>query len=375
MFSFIGIEILRIIGIVGTFDYFDCGVMVFGLTHGNAQYLKIRRNVWSFPATALSDDSDFSPNFDGQLFYGLEQKPGEKEIVTTKSELREISARLNKQPSESDIDVTEDMQNNIVSENSSEAYSFQWGKSQYQLRPRRVPLSDFIDGASDVTVLELDSSSTQELVESWMMEDKEDIESRTDEDFDPFGVVMWPGSIIASEELYRFEEDGLLKDKEVLVLGAGTGVEVQVAAKLGARRVTATDNNPMTLSILEASLQSSPSLQSIVHTKIFDIFSNEPLPSCDILVAADVLYNKELAEQVGKRFAEALSLEMRPAIIVTDSQRFHGTDFLQQLKDTQSYEWNERCLDQVQVSGILIQDDQKVNVKARLLSIPPKPLM
>ena len=41
-----------------------------------------------------------------------------------------------------------------------------------------------------------------------------------------------------------------IKNKTVLILGAGTGVEAQAAAKLGASEVIATDINKLTLKLL-----------------------------------------------------------------------------------------------------------------------------
>ena len=313
-----------------------------------------------------SFDGDFAPTFDGQLFYGLEQKPGENEITTTLSEIREISARLNKNEKDRGVSGY-----TMGKDDRKEVNEFVWKGVKYPLKTRTVPLSEYIEDAIDVTVFELGSAETQSLVESWMAYETDDDEKNDDDDFDPFGVVMWPGSIIASEELYRLREK--VKNKTVLVLGAGTGVEVQVATQLGAKHVIATDNNPMSLAILDHSISSAPFCHDIVETRIFDVFSSESLPPCDVLVAADVLYNEQLAGQIGRRFVEALSLDPIPTIVITDSQRFHGTDFLETINSQRSkndwYMWKERNLEKVEVSGILIDDDQRINVKARLLSI------
>ena len=107
---------------------------------------------------------------------------------------------------------------------------------------------------------------------------------------------------------------------------------------------------------------------------VFDVESDEPLPQADVVVAADVLYNKELAIEIGKRCYEVLSINTdkvhRPSLIVTDSQRFHGTDFLTELnskleaasangKEMQTrssvsnVQWDERMLEDVITSGKL----------------------
>ena len=106
------------------------------------------------------------------------------------------------------------------------------------------------------------------------------------------------------------------------------------------------------------------------ETSEFDIFSNQPLPDCDVVVAADILYNEQLAKQVARRCCEIFQLPEtnRPTLIVTDSQKFHGTNFLNLLKDEYpNLKWEERTLHNVTGSGILIEEDQTYDVKARIL--------
>jgi predicted RNA methylase len=74
---------------------------------------------------------------------------------------------------------------------------------------------------------------------------------------DPFGVVMWPGSIVASKELMKqhyCSPQSQIENATVLVLGAGTGLEAQTAGLLGARKVIATDINQMALRLLKYSI-------------------------------------------------------------------------------------------------------------------------
>jgi hypothetical protein len=66
------------------------------------------------------------------------------------------------------------------------------------------------------------------------------------------------------------------------------------------------------------------------------LFSDLALPACDILIAADVLYNPELAKQVGRRLHEAIVRSFDAGacptkVIITDSQQFHGTNFLEEV--------------------------------------------
>jgi predicted nicotinamide N-methyase len=62
-------------------------------------------------------------------------------------------------------------------------------------------------------------------------------------------LYQWPGSILASREMELHKDE--IKNKTVLVLGAGTGVEAQAAAMLGAAKVIATDINKLTLKLLK----------------------------------------------------------------------------------------------------------------------------
>ena len=312
-----------------------------------------------------NDDGAFP--FDGQLFYGLEQKPGETEIRTSLAEMRSISARLNREE-ESDEGIR------LQEESVIDDREFEWNGNHIPIKSRTVPLGRYIEGAQDVELWELANTETQELVESWMSKDEwNELENEnvadSSGDFDPFGVVMWPGSIIAAQEMYRLKNNFV--GKRVLTLGSGTGLEAQIAARLGAGHVLATDNYPLTLALLEYATKRA-GLSHVIDTKLFDICSQDPLPDCDIVIAADVLYNDVLAKEVGRRCVEALSKVPQPRLIVTDSQRFHGTDFLDSINcersDRYKLHWEEKNLEQVEVSGILINDDQKINVKARLLS-------
>ena len=196
-------------------------------------------------------------------------------------------------------------------------------------------------------------------------------------------MQMWPGSILASRELMKQHES--IANATVLVLGAGTGVEAQTAALLGANKVIATDINPLTLKLLDFGAKSDDRIGDAFEAKYFDLFSDDPLPACDILIAADVLYNPELAKQVGLRLHEAIVRSFEEGtpptkVIVTDSQQFHGTNFLVDVAelrelnalfeedDWEQLKWETQKLSQVCTSGVLIEEDQTYDVKIRMIS-------
>ena len=117
--------------------------------------------------------------------------------------------------------------------------------------------SDGIKKGLDVTIWEMEKPS--EMIQAWWTFDESEKRGMGD----PFGTVMWPGSILASMELMQqhychhhssfssSSSPSPIKDATVLILGAGTGVEAQTAALLGAKKVIATDINQLTLSLLD----------------------------------------------------------------------------------------------------------------------------
>ncbi|KAL7548544.1 hypothetical protein ACHAWF_011829 [Thalassiosira exigua] len=233
----------------------------------------------------------------------------------------------------------------------------------------------------NVTVWEMDKPS--DLIQEWWSVDVAERSARVG---DPFGVVMWPGSILASKELmarHFSSPTSPIANATVLVLGAGTGVEAQVAASLGAAKVVATDVNPLTLKLLEHGAKCDDRMGS-VEARHFDLSSEEPLPRCDIVVAADVLYNPELAMQVGRRLHEAIVRSFEEGttptkVIVTDSQKFHGTDFLEELGELRELNslfrengweplrWEMHKLENVEGSGVLVDEDQVYDVEVRMI--------
>jgi predicted nicotinamide N-methyase len=192
---------------------------------------------------------------------------------------------------------------------------------------------------------------------------------------DPFGLVCWPGAVVAAQEMKEYRD--LFAGKRVLILGAGCGVEAQAAAQLGAKHVVATDIHPTTLKLCKYGAEQA-GLSSVISTQVLDLRSVEPLPSCDIIVAADVLYNEQLALLVIKRILESQKQnDPPPYVLVTDSQRF-VTDFdtilSQKLQEIgrSPVQWISRWLPTFTGSGVVIDADQTYDVKARVLWVNKK---
>ena len=198
---------------------------------------------------------------------------------------------------------------------------------------------------------------------------------------DPFGLVLWPGSVVAAQEL-KYQSQ-TVANKSVLVLGGGVGVEAQALAELGAKHVLATDVHPTTLQQLKLGVEENTVIRDsgVVDIAIFDLFSESslPLPGADLIVVADVLYNEQLAAQVVRRLVEAWNRNPDIKILVTDSQRF--VDFMallnkrfeQAIMDTPrripSIGFTETTMDAFTGSGVCIDDDQTYDVKVRKIWI------
>jgi predicted nicotinamide N-methyase len=170
----------------------------------------------------------------------------------------------------------------------------------------------------------------------------------------------------------------LIFNKTVLILGAGVGVEAQAVAMMGASRVIATDIHPTTLKLLEyGASQAGREIEQKIRIQVLDLFNHQrhPLPYCDIMIVADVLYNDELANQVAKRCAEARARKPPPKVLVSDSQRFVHTfdsNLNQRFKDMNHPSravWTSRRLPQFTGSGVCIDCDQTYDVKARVMWI------
>mmetsp|Transcript_18598 Transcript_18598/g.27648 ORF Transcript_18598/g.27648 Transcript_18598/m.27648 type:complete len:300 (-) Transcript_18598:31-930(-) len=229
-----------------------------------------------------------------------------------------------------------------------------------------IPRTVCIDDDWNITVWERYKPS--EIVEQyWYCS----ISTNDQEILDPFGLVAWPGSVVAAQELKK-RQDHIRNSSRVLVLGAGCGVEAQAAAMLGAKSVLATDIHPTTMQLLEHGARHA-GVGHVVETQFYDIKKrDEPLPECDILVAADVLYNSRLAARIGDVCFRALQRDPNVKILVSDSQRFSDTDFVPLLSKglrDESIRWEERYLRDFSGSGVLIDEDQTYNATVRVLAI------
>ena len=151
---------------------------------------------------------------------------------------------------------------------------------------------------TSITILEANAEAQEALIMKAL--DEKSIAAEED----PYGSVLWPSAKTVSMRLLQIDING----KSVLELGTGTGLVSLVASLSGAKSVLATDYSMFCLSLLEKAqtLQNVPIPPGVLKTQFFDVKDfSKSLPPADIVVIADLLYDKGLAVAVGKRVCEA----------------------------------------------------------------------
>ncbi|GKZ01248.1 hypothetical protein MPSEU_001075800 [Mayamaea pseudoterrestris] len=153
---------------------------------------------------------------------------------------------------------------------------------------------------------------------------------------DVYGAVLWPAALtIASYLLERRER--LLHNQTVLEVGTGTGLVALAAAMGGAKQVLATDYEQVPLSILKAAATingiNNISNNHQLDTMLFDICNvSQPLPSCSVFVAADVLYAPKTGVALARRAVQAL--QRGAHVVIGDSPGRPGRPaFLKELQE------------------------------------------
>ncbi len=173
-----------------------------------------------------------------------------------------------------------------------------------------------------VTILEATADAQNTLVdmalateEEMKLDDENHLKSG-----DPYGAVLWPAASAVADHLLAQEsymnEKGI-EELTILELGAGTGLVSIAAAVAGVPNIKATDYEKIPLKLLEFaaknlnnipdSSSSEERLSSKIETFLFDICDeNTPLPSADIVVAADIMYEPKTGIAMAHRVIEAL---------------------------------------------------------------------
>jgi len=115
----------------------------------------------------------------------------------------------------------------------------------------------------------------------------------------PYGGVLWDTApCVAAVVLDRAP-----RGRRVLELGCGLGLVSLACARAGAS-VLATDVEELAL---EATRRAAAHAGLAVETALFDVADDTPLPACELLVIADLLYEASLATAVARRARAALA--------------------------------------------------------------------
>jgi predicted nicotinamide N-methyase len=148
-----------------------------------------------------------------------------------------------------------------------------------------------------------------------------------DPDADPHATFLWPASVAVAIELPDLVSPG----DYVLDLGAGTGLATLMAAHLGAY-ATAYDHDPFALRLIEEAAR----MQGLtVETKEFDLHSRESLPPADLVIAADLLYDFDLADSIARHVTKQVTRGGRA--IIGDPGRLASSEFFERLTENWIY--------------------------------------
>jgi len=113
----------------------------------------------------------------------------------------------------------------------------------------------------------------------------------------PYGAVLWTSGFALAEGLLGLG----LAGQTVVDLGAGCGLVSLAAATVGAH-VIALEIDPVARTLLAEAARRQ---QLDIEVRAFDLCSTTPLPPADLLICADLLYEKPLAEATARRAFEA----------------------------------------------------------------------
>jgi predicted nicotinamide N-methyase len=108
----------------------------------------------------------------------------------------------------------------------------------------------------------------------------------------PYWAHYWAGGLALARHL--LDHLATVAARQVLDLGAGSGLVAIAAAKAGARSVLAAEVDPYAIAALRLNLALNGVTASVRHA---DLLGGEP-PDVDLVLAGDLFYDAGLAERV-----------------------------------------------------------------------------
>lgn len=192
-----------------------------------------------------------------------------------------------------------------------------------------LPLTTQNDNINDhdnleVVILEATADSQETLVNSALQEDDYDPTTLQLAHSDPYGAVLWPAATAVARTILH-NPSQWLTDKVVCEWGAGTGL-VSLAATATAlpQRVMATDYEPLPLQLVQYAHEhcnNNASSGKVVplETALWDVldYDTTPLPTADVYVVADIMYEARTGRALAHRVVQALQAGAR--VLIGDS--------------------------------------------------------
>jgi predicted nicotinamide N-methyase len=118
----------------------------------------------------------------------------------------------------------------------------------------------------------------------------------------PYGVALWPAAIALAHDLA--DRADAIRGRQVLELGAGTGLPGIVAASLGAQ-VTQTDRHEQALAVCRRNAERN-GVQSIAH-RLADWAAWDDAGRYEWIMGSDILYAEEMRPHLRRIFEANLA--------------------------------------------------------------------
>ena len=158
------------------------------------------------------------------------------------------------------------------------------------LLARLVPLNP-VPGLQDLVAYQ--ARDVFEVWQAWETEtgSKQDI---------PFWATVWPAALLTAKFIGR--EPAIVAGKTVVDFGCGSGIAGIAAMKAGALQVIANDIDPVALSMAGKNAEAN-GVRVTVDER--NLLGYPPLPEWDVILVADLFYEKSVAETMVRWLVDA----------------------------------------------------------------------
>jgi len=193
-------------------------------------------------------------------------------------------------------------------------------------------------------------------------------EDETCVEADPYGMAVWPAAQVLAQAAtaYGLRAQGSGERLRALELGCGCGLASLALLSLD-MEVVATDFRELPLQLLQESAERLGVAERL-ETRLLDLRDHgQPLPKADLVLASDVLYEKQTAEAMAQRVVEAR--QQNCAVLISDIGRPNRKVFIEKLAGLRPEESSEFAS-----SGTAVQrvgGTEAGRTKVELLELPP----